>query len=78
MIDNGVNYGYVCTGEPFVFLHIPKNDPTVIKYFLCIPNQDVQADDECRLQRTAIGQVLAFTLQALVAEAPSQEWHDMA
>ncbi|CAG8047043.1 unnamed protein product [Penicillium nalgiovense] len=56
MIDSGVQYGYICTGEAF----------------------DVQADDELRLHRTAIGQVLAFTLQALAAEAPSQEWHDAA
>ncbi|KAJ5142475.1 uncharacterized protein N7515_001262 [Penicillium bovifimosum] len=78
MIDSGVRYGYICTGEAFVFLHIPKDDPTIVQYFLCIPNQDVQADDELRLHRTAIGQVLAFTLQALAAEAPSQEWHDVA
>lgn len=77
MIDSGVQYGYICTGEAFVFLHIPT-DPTVVQYFLCVPNQDVQADDECRLHRTAIGQVLAFTLQALAADAPSQEWHDTA
>ena len=78
MIDSGVRYGYICTGEAFVFLRIPKDDPTVVEYFLCIPNQDVQADDELRLHRTAIGQVLAFTLQALAAEAPTQEWHDVA
>ncbi|KAI2676866.1 hypothetical protein LCP963914a_8161 [Penicillium roqueforti] len=78
MIDSGVQYGYICTGEAFVFLHVPDDDPTVVQYFMCIPNQDVQADDELRLHRTAIGQVLAFTLQALAAEAPSQEWHDAA
>ncbi|PYH63974.1 uncharacterized protein BO88DRAFT_439053 [Aspergillus vadensis CBS 113365] len=47
-----------------------------------IPNQDaqadVQADDEMRLHRTAIGQVLAFTLQALSVEPPTQKWHDVA
>ncbi|GCB25579.1 hypothetical protein AAWM_08464 [Aspergillus awamori] len=82
MIDSGVRYGYICTGEAFVFLHIPKDDPTIIQYFLCIPNQDaqadVQADDEVRLHRTAIGQVLAFTLQALAVEPPTQKWHDVA
>ncbi|KAI3042158.1 hypothetical protein CBS147353_11859 [Aspergillus niger] len=82
MIDSGVRYGYICTGEAFVFLHIPKDDPTIIQYFLCIPNQDaqadVQADDEVRLHRTAIGQVLAFTLQALAVEPPTQQWHDVA
>ncbi|KAJ6038268.1 uncharacterized protein N7446_005078 [Penicillium canescens] len=78
MIDSGIQHGYICTGEAFVFLHIPKDDPTIVQYFLCIPNQDVQVNDEWRLHRTAIGQVLAFTLQALAAEAPSQEWHDAA
>lgn len=77
MVDSGVQYGYLCTGEAFVFLHIPK-DPTSVYYYLCVPNQDVQADDEYRLHRTAVGQVLAFTLQALAAELPSQEWHDTA
>ncbi|RAH74742.1 uncharacterized protein BO66DRAFT_433856 [Aspergillus aculeatinus CBS 121060] len=75
MIDSGVQDGYICTGEAFVFLHIPE-DPTVVQYYLCVPNQDVQANDQCRLHRTAIGQVLAFTLGALAAKAPSQEWHD--
>lgn len=37
MVDIGVQYGYICTGKAFVFLHIPK-DPTVVKY-LRIPNQ---------------------------------------
>lgn len=35
-------------------------------------------DDEYRLHRTAVGQVLAFTLNALAAAPPSQEWHDAA
>ncbi|KAJ6163942.1 hypothetical protein N7470_002614 [Penicillium chermesinum] len=78
MIDSGVRYGYICTGEGFVFLHIPEDDPTIVQYFLCIPNQDVQPGDELRLHRTAIGQVLAFTLQALAAGVPPQEWHDVA
>ncbi|GAA93206.1 hypothetical protein AKAW_11318 [Aspergillus luchuensis IFO 4308] len=39
---------------------------------------DSGADDEVRLHRTAIGQVLAFTLQALAVEPPTQHWHDVA
>lgn len=75
MVDSGVQYGYICTGEAFVFLHIPE-DPTLVYYYLCVPNQDVKADDEYRLHQTAVGQVLAFTLNALAAKLPSQEWHD--
>ncbi|OJZ79700.1 hypothetical protein ASPFODRAFT_213144 [Aspergillus luchuensis CBS 106.47] len=79
---DGIRYGYICTGEAFVFLHIPGDNPTLFNILLCMPNQDaqadVQADDEVRLHRTAIGQVLAFTLQALAVEAPTQKWHDVA
>ena len=77
MIDSGVQYGYLCTGEAFIFLHIPE-DPTLVYYYLCVPNRDVQVDDEYRLHRTAVGQVLAFTLNALAVAPPSQEWHDAA
>ena len=38
----------------------------------------MQTNDELRLHQTAIGQVLAFTLQTLAAKAPTQEWHDAA
>ncbi|OJZ80397.1 hypothetical protein ASPFODRAFT_53148, partial [Aspergillus luchuensis CBS 106.47] len=73
-------YGYICTGEAFVFLYIPGGNPTLFNNLLCMPYQDaqadVQADDEVRLHRTAIGQVLAFTLQALAVEPPTQKWHD--
>jgi hypothetical protein len=72
MTDSGVQYGYICTGEAFVFLHIPENDPTAVQYFLCIPNQDVQVNDEWGLHRTAIGQVLAFTAWEI---KPETRWH---
>ncbi|KAL4888051.1 hypothetical protein BDV59DRAFT_189431 [Aspergillus ambiguus] len=77
MHDLGVRNGCIRTGEAFVFLHIPA-DPTILQYYLCVPNHDVQTDDGDRLHRSAVGQMLAFTLQALAAEAPSQEWHDTA
>jgi hypothetical protein len=77
MHDLGIQNGCIRTGEAFVFLHIPE-DPTIVQYYLCVPNQDVQAGDESRLHRTALGQMLAFTLKALAAEAPSQEWHNTA
>lgn len=77
MHDLGIQNGCIRTGEAFVFLHIPE-DPTIVQYYLCFPNQDAQAGDESRLHRTAVGQMLAFTLQTLAAEAPSQEWHNTA
>ena len=34
MIDSGIRYGYICTGEALVFLHIPNDDPTIFRYSL--------------------------------------------
>ncbi|KAL1954121.1 hypothetical protein VTO42DRAFT_1745 [Malbranchea cinnamomea] len=77
MVDCGVQYGYICTGEAFVFLHIP-DDPSIVRYYLCVPNLDVIEHDEYRLQRTAVAQVLCFTLNALAADPPPQSWHAAA
>ncbi|KAH8878691.1 hypothetical protein GQ53DRAFT_756531 [Thozetella sp. PMI_491] len=77
MIGKGIQYGYVCTGEAFVFLYIP-DDPATVCYYVCVPNLDVLDDDENRLHRTAVAQVFAFILQALRAKSPPQSWHDAA
>lgn len=57
----GLTYGMIRTREAFVLLHIPA-DPTELLYYSCVPNQDVQANDDLLSQRTAMGQMLALTL----------------
>jgi hypothetical protein len=58
MIDSGVSYGYICTGEAFVFLHVP-NDLTVVKYSLCVQSRRaggrrVPSPPDCRRSGTCI------------------------
>ncbi|UKZ73878.1 hypothetical protein TrVFT333_001532 [Trichoderma virens FT-333] len=77
MIGKGLQYGYVCTGQAFVFLHIP-DDPSIIYFSLCVPSMDVMDGDDTRLHRTAVAQVFAFLLQAIRAEPPPEAWHDEA
>ncbi|KND86166.1 hypothetical protein TOPH_09209 [Tolypocladium ophioglossoides CBS 100239] len=77
MIGKGIQFGYVCTGETFIFLYIP-DDPTAVYFSVCVPNLDVMDDDETRLHRTAVSQVFAFILHALRAKPPSETWHDKA
>ena len=77
MIGKGLQYGYVCTGETFVFLYIPE-DPTTVLYHVSVPNLDVVDNDENRLHRTATAQVFGFILQALQKAPVSQDWHDRA
>ncbi|KAF3760063.1 hypothetical protein M406DRAFT_269932 [Cryphonectria parasitica EP155] len=77
MVGKGIQYGYISTGQVFVFLHIP-DDPTIVYYSVSVPNLDVLEDDANRLHRMAVAQVFAFVLQSLRAEAPPQSWHDAA
>lgn len=77
MIDKCVRYGYVCTGEAYIFLRIP-DDPTTVYFSVNIPKKDYEVDVESRLQRTAVFQVFAFIQQALSEEPPSQAWIDDA
>ncbi|PLB43838.1 hypothetical protein P170DRAFT_459415 [Aspergillus steynii IBT 23096] len=53
MQDLGIQYGYIRTGEAFVFLHIPT-DPTILQYSLYVPNQDVLTGDKSRFHQTAV------------------------
>ena len=85
MIRAGLEYGYVCTGEAFIFLRVP-DDPTIVYYFLSVPKGDVgettgwipDSDHPNRLHLTAVGQVLAFTLRALRTQPRGQSWRRRA
>ncbi|RTE69084.1 hypothetical protein BHE90_016537 [Fusarium euwallaceae] len=77
MIGKSIQFGYVCTGEAYIFLHIP-DDPSCVYYSVCVPSLDVQEDDETRLHRTAVAQAFAFVLQAIRSPPPCQAWHDAA
>ncbi|OJD11444.1 hypothetical protein AJ78_07791 [Emergomyces pasteurianus Ep9510] len=75
MVAKGVRYGYVCTGEAFIFLRI-LDDPSSIMCSVCTPSLDVEEINDDSLHLTAVAQVLAFTLRALVSSSAPQEWYD--
>ncbi|KAM3418333.1 hypothetical protein BST61_g4332 [Cercospora zeina] len=77
MIDKCVSYGYICTGEAYIFLRIP-DDPTAVYFSVHIPKNDYEVDAESRLERTAVSQVFAFIQQALSEDSPGQAWIDDA
>lgn len=81
MVSVGTRHGYICTGDAYVFLNISAKDPGILEYYLCVPGQNVPArnwEDATWVQHTALGQVLAFALQALTVARPSHRWHDTA
>lgn len=76
MISRGVKYAYLFTGEAYLFLHIMDHDPSVVQYFLSVPKIDVDEEETHHLHRTAVAQVLTFTLNILVDGPPSQAWYE--
>lgn len=82
MIDAGLEYAYICTGEALVFLRVERDDPTTVYYHLSIPNAEVgkstgweaESEGPDRLHLTAVGRVLVFTIQTLPSEVRCPSW----
>ncbi|OJD11471.1 hypothetical protein AJ78_07777 [Emergomyces pasteurianus Ep9510] len=61
MVAKGVRYGYVCTGEAFIFLRI-LNDPSSVMCSVCTPSLDVEEINDDSLHLTAVAQKHASSL----------------
>jgi hypothetical protein len=81
MIQTGPPRAVVSTGEGDLYLRI-DNDPSTVYYYLSVPKGDVGGitglatanPGPNRLHLTAVGQSLAFELQALQIHPRSQSW----
>uniref|UniRef100_A0A093VMC0 Reticulocyte-binding protein 2 like a n=1 Tax=Talaromyces marneffei PM1 TaxID=1077442 RepID=A0A093VMC0_TALMA len=86
MYKGGYEYGCVSTGEAYIFLRIPDDDPSTVLYFLSVPKEDVgdttdwagDVNGDNRLHLTAVGQLLAFTLRALRTSPRDINWRNWA
>ncbi|EFR02732.1 hypothetical protein MGYG_05731 [Nannizzia gypsea CBS 118893] len=80
MIREGVEYGYLTTGEAFVFLHIKEDDPSTLYYHFSEPVEDVKVKNGKTFpySYTAISSVLALCLLALDSEVRDQRWRSLA
>ena len=74
MVDKGIRYGYICTGQVYVFLRL-DDDPSNVYYSVQVPDRDVDAAGPPRLHYTAVAQVFAFLLQAIPEIGLAQDWH---
>ena len=75
MIETGLQYGYVWTTEAIIFLHI-SDDPSQVEYYVC--NSRFNFKEPESLHTTPIAKIVAFSIQAVAAKPPPQEWHDAA
>ncbi|KAJ6105932.1 hypothetical protein N7512_009449 [Penicillium capsulatum] len=85
MVRARTQVGVFTTGEADIYLRIGE-DPSTLFYHLSVPKGDVghetgwdpHSDRPNRLHLTAVGQGLAFTLQALKLRPRSQAWEQQA
>ncbi|CZT52680.1 uncharacterized protein RSE6_14035 [Rhynchosporium secalis] len=80
MIENGLEYSKLVTGEADVFLQVRENEPDTLYYHLAEPNIEAEAQEEADilLCRTAVSQTLTFCLMALDSKPRSQKWRNHA
>ncbi|KAI8633007.1 hypothetical protein F5Y19DRAFT_285106 [Xylariaceae sp. FL1651] len=67
MIESGLEYGLLTTGETIVFLNVDWAEPQNLYYHLAEPGPEVLAHPNNANICSAVGQYLAFTLMALGA-----------
>ena len=67
MIENGLKYSKLATGEADVFLLIKEDEPHTLYYHLAEPNIEAEAHSEVDilLCRTAVAQTLTLCLMAV-------------
>ncbi|KAM6513276.1 hypothetical protein FALCPG4_015719 [Fusarium falciforme] len=65
MIEGGLEFGLLTTGEAIVFLKIDWREPETLLYHLAEPDAEVSAHPHHFHLCTAVGQYLAFSLMAL-------------
>jgi len=80
MIENGLEYSKLVTGEADVFLQLKEDEPYTLYYHLAEPNIEAEAQSEVDilLCRTAVSQTLTFCLMALDSKPRSQKWRNHA
>ncbi len=79
MIENGLKYSYITSGQAMIFLQIEEDDPTTLHYHVTVPSEDVEEDGPKFLyQKTAIFQVVALCLMAFQSQRRDQEWRQDA
>ncbi len=76
MIESGLEYNYLVTGEASIFPWIKEDEPHILHYHLAEPNieAEAQADIDILLCRTTASQALTFCLLALNSKSRSQSW----
>ena len=75
MLESGIEYSCIITGEAMVFLRIKENESNTLYYYLAEPNEEVFFDNGLGFQhpRIAVGQLFSFCLLSFESDRRSQQ-----
>lgn len=76
MLESGLEYSCIITGEAMVFLRIRKEEPNTLYYHLAEPKEEVQTGDTFQHSLTAVSQLLSFCLLSIRSTRRNQQWRD--
>lgn len=76
MIESGIQYAYLTTGEAFVFLYTQEQDRETLYYHMVIPKDTSTSEALNGISNTAIGQVISFYILACGGEFYDQDTRD--
>ncbi|KAJ5131213.1 uncharacterized protein N7515_007252 [Penicillium bovifimosum] len=78
MIQKGLEYSYLTTGNALVLLWVPREKPSTLHYHLCVPNQEVDGrDGDLPQPNTSIARVLCLCLMSFRSRQRGQEWRTL-
>ena len=78
MIDYGLEYSYLTTGEAVVFFQVREDDPETLYYHLSIPGEEVEKEPQTRLWQTAVSQILSLCTITFRSDQRSHDWRTKA
>ena len=78
MLESGVVYSCIITGEAMVFLWIKEDESNTLYYHLAEPNEEVYPGEGLGFQHplTAVSQLLSFCILSFQSKRRSQHWRD--
>ena len=78
MLESGLEFSCIITGEAIVFLWIREEEPNTLYYHLTEPKEEVDTGDGFQHSLTAVSQLLSLCLLSIRSTRRSQRWRNAA
>ena len=74
MIDYGLEYSYLTTGEAVIFFQVREDNSETLYYHLSVPGEDMGRKAQTCLARTAVSQILSLCTMTFRSNPRPHSW----